>query len=340
MDAGDRFVMSESSRVPVTVPVSLPDAPHAMPIPAPGALIPDGVPVDAAGVPVGEACPPPLVWQEVLAAYHSESQPWELDRGTRRLIGRTWGEGPPLYLLNGFVATAELYALMVYLLRDSFRCVVFDTAVNPQSRRERPSLSDFAEDVIAVADHHEDRSVQLFAPTFGAAVALQAAMEHPGRITGLALQHGFASRRLSWSERLLAGWCRGSRRTLASLPWRRRVQELNHRRWFPPFDGSRFDFLVASTGAIPLTDLAQKALAVHAVRLEDRLRDVRCPVLLVRTEGQGQLETAGHAVLESGLSDARTEWLHSTGLHPYLTHPHRLARLLKTFFLDGSQHDH
>jgi len=82
-----------------------------------------------------------------------------------------------------------------------------------------------------------------------------------------------------------------------------------------------------------LADLAQKALAVHSVNLEDRLSQVTCPVLLVRTEGQGELETAGHEVLERGLPNARVEWLHSTGLHPYLTHPHRLAKLLKTFFL-------
>ena len=333
--------MSESSSVPATVSASSPETSESFPMPGPGAMIPAGIPVNAAGVPAGEACPPPLAWQDVLNAYRTESQPWELDRGPRRLIGRTWGEGPPLYLLNGFVATAELYALLAYLLRESFRCVVFDTVADPKSRWARPSVSDFADDLIAVADHHADESMHLFAPSFGAAVALQAALDHPERIAGLALQHGFASRRLSWSERLLVGWCRGSKRPLASLPWRRRIQELNHRRWFPPFDGTRFDFLAESTGAIPLADLAQKALAIHPVRLEARLSQVRCPVLLVRTEGQGQLESAGHAALEKGLPDSRTEWLHSTGMHPYLTHPHRLAKLLKTFLLDGGiRHDH
>ncbi len=283
--------------------------------------------------PAGEACPPPLAWQEVLNAYRADSRPWELDRGPRRLTGRTWGEGPPLYLLNGFVASTELYALLIYLLRDSFRCVVFDTAATPGSRRSQPMVSDFAADVMAVADFHGDASLKLFAPTFGAVIALQAALDQPERVAGLALQHGFARRRLAWSERLLVGWCRGSRRSLATLPWRRRVQEFNHRRWFPPFDGTRFEFLVESTGAIPLADLAQKALAMHSVNLGDRLKEVRCPVLLLRTEGQGRLETAAHEILERGLPNARAEWLHSTGLHPYLTHPHRVAKLLKSFFL-------
>jgi pimeloyl-ACP methyl ester carboxylesterase len=321
--AGDRFVMSEISPDPATVSAPLPDDPNSLAAHA-----------SASGVaPAGEACPPPLIWQEVLGAYHSDSQPWELDRGSRRLVGRTWGQGPPLYLLNGFAATAELYALLIWLLRESFRCVVFDTSIQKTAKRNRFTVSDYSEDLLAAMDHHGDPAACVFAPTSGSVVALQAAIEHPERIAGLVLQHGFASRRLSWSERLLAAWCGRSNCTLNSLPWRRRIQELNHRRWFPPFDGTRFEFLVDSTGRIPLAELAQKALAIGAVRLEDRLPQVQCPVLLVRTEGQGHLEAAGHDALERGLPDSRSEWLHSAGLHPYLTHPHRLAKLIKPFFL-------
>ncbi len=296
----------------------------------PTTAIPAGVPIDAAGVPSGESCPPPLAWQEVLGAFRTESQSWELDRGPRRLTGRTWGEGPPLYLLNGFVATAEMYALLIWLLRDTFKCVVFDTAVSASARRTHPSVSDFADDVLAVADFHSDHAIHVFGPAFGAAVGLQAALDHPERIASLVLQHGYSRRPLSWSERLLARWHRKSQRTLATLPWRRRIQELNHRRWFPPFDGTRFEFMVESTGQIPVADLSQKALAMDAFNLDGQLSQIQCPVLLIRTEGQGEIETAGHEALERQLPGSRTEWLHSSGLHPYLTHPHRLAKLLKS----------
>ena len=282
--------------------------------------------------PVGEPCPTPLVWQEVLAAYRSESTAWELTNGSHRLVGRTWGRGRPLCLLNGFAATAEMSALTMWLLREEFRCVVFDTFEESAPRRTRPTMSDFASDVLAAADHHGADSIGVFGASFGAAVALQTALESPGRIEGLVLQHGFARRRLSMSERLLAGWCRRSRRTLAQFPWRRRIQELNHRRWFPPFDGTRFEFLVDSTGSIPLADLARKALAVHGFDIANRLGEIACPVLLLRTEGEGGIEAGLHARLERGLKGSRTEWLHSSGLHPSLTHPHRLAKLIKSFF--------
>lgn len=311
----------------------LPQAATLSTAPRDAATSPLRLPSDGTTVPGGEACPPPLVWQEVLSAYQSDSQPWELDRGSRRLVGRSWGQGPPLYLLNGFVGTAELYSLLIWLLRDSFRCVVFDTVVAEKSRRARFTIHDFADDVIASMDHHGDSAACLFAPTFGSAVALEAALNQSARIAGLVLQHGMASRRLSWSEWLLAEWCQRSRRLLRDLPWRRRVQELNHRRWFPPFDGTRFEFLVESTGKIPVAELAQKATAINAARLQHRLPEVTCPVLLVRTEGQGPLETASHEILERGLPNSHSEWLHSAGLHPYLTHPHRLAKLIKPFFL-------
>ena len=281
---------------------------------------------------VGEPCPAPLAWQEVLAAYRNESTAWELTNGSHRLVGRMWGQGRPLYLLNGFAATAEMSALTLWLLREEFRCVVFDTFEDGSSRKTRPTMSDFASDVLAVADHHGDETIGVFGASFGAAVALQMALESPSRISGLVLQHGFAQRRLTMSERMLAAWCRRSRRVLSQFPWRRRIQESNHRRWFPPFDGTRFEFLVESTGSIPLADLAQKALAVNGFDIASRLGEITCPVLLLRTEGEGGIEAKSHTQLEQGLKESRTEWMHSSGLHPSLTHPHRLAKLLKSCF--------
>ncbi len=283
---------------------------------------------------VGEPCPTPLVWSEVLAAYHSESTPWELANGSRRLVGRTWGEGPPLYLLNGFAATAEMSSLLLWLLRGQFRCVVFDSFDDGPARTSRPTMNHFAADLLAVADHHGDNAIRVFGASFGAAVALQTALEAPARISGLVLQHGFAARPLSLSERVLAAWCRRTRRSLSAFPGRRRVQELNHRRWFPPFDGTRFEFLVESTGSIPQAELANKALATARFNITSRLGEIACPVMLVRTEGEGPIEARCHSVLEQGLKNARTEWMHSSGMHPSLTHPHRLVKLLKTFLTE------
>jgi hypothetical protein len=86
------------------------------------------------------ACPPPLLWQDVRREYLAQS--------TERVIGsvsvRILGAGPPLYFLPGFSAPAELYCLMIWLLRDDFRCVTIEP-LKPGLGSGKPGLSIGAE---------------------------------------------------------------------------------------------------------------------------------------------------------------------------------------------------
>ncbi len=281
----------------------------------------------------GEPCPTPLVWQEIRERFLHDSTPWEIVRGPHRLTGRTWGEGPPLYFLNNFAATAELFSLTAWLLKDQFRCVLFDSTANDRRAigRARPLISDFADDLFAIADQHGDQRLTVYGAGFGAAVGLQGAISCSQRINRLVLQHGFASRRLSLFERMLMSVCLRSRQTLDRMPERRRFQAVNHQPWFPPFDHSRFEFLVDSTGTLVLQDLARRAWAVNSFNIVSKLSEIECPVLLLRTEGEGRMVAQSQEVLESKLKNHRTEWMHSAGQHPCLTHPHRVAKLVKAF---------
>lgn len=281
----------------------------------------------------GEPCPAPILWQEVRESYLRDSQPWEIVRGPHRVIGRTWGEGPPLYLLNNFAGTAELFSLALWVLREHFRCVVFDPVTTDRraARRTVPTMTEFSDDLFAVADQYGDQQITVYGAGFGAAIALQAALNQPRRFERLILQHGFARRRLSLFERLLTSICLRSGQVLDALPQRRRFQAVNHQPWFPPFDHSRFEFLVNSTGTLPLRDLARRALAIHSFDVSGRLAEIDCPVMLLRTEGEGRMAADSQAVLEQRLKPPRIEWMHSAGQHPYLTHPHRVAKLVRTF---------
>ena len=282
----------------------------------------------------GEPCPTPLMWQEVREQYLRDSVPWEIVRGPHRLIGRTLGDGPPLYFLNHFVGTAELYSLIIWLLRDRYRCVVFDavTSDGRTARQGKPTMSDFASDVAAIAERYDDRQIKLYGAGFGAAVALQTLFDHPRLIDRVILQHGFARRKLTFFERLLASVCLRSDNSLDRLPQRRRFQAVNHKPWFPPFDPSRFDFLIQSTGTLPLRDLARRAMAIHSFDLTSKLPAINSPVMLLRTEGEGRAAAADQDLLEKQIRNVRVEWMHSAGQHPYLTHPHRVAKILDSFF--------
>lgn len=278
----------------------------------------------------GEPCPAPLVWQEIRENYLRDSIPWEMVRGSHRLTGQTWGTGRPLYFLNNFAGTAELFCLTAWLLKDQYRCVLFDT-VEDRRARIAPTISDYAADLLAVADQHDDRQFSIYGAAFGAAVGLQAALENPTRVDRLVLQHGFLQRRLSLTERLFASLCLRSPLALEKLPQRRRFQAVNHKPWFPPFDDSRFEFLLQSTGTLPLRELARRALAIHHFNVGPKLQELTCPVMVVRTEGEGRLAAEAQNRMEKQLKNCRVEWMHSAGQHPYLTHPHRVAKLIKSF---------
>ena len=282
----------------------------------------------------GEPCPTPLMWQEVRETFLRDSEFCEIIRGAHRLSVRTTGTGTPLYFLNNFAATAELFSLTIWLLREKFRCIVFDATTDDRqsARSTKPTMSEFAADLFAVADHFGNDQIAVYGAGFGAGVAIQAALDQPDRLSRLILQHGFSSRRLSLFERLLTSACLYSGQTLNQLPQRRRFQAVNHKPWFPPYDQSRFDFLVESTGTLPLRDLARRAQAVNTFNATGQLSTIKCPVTLIRTEGEGRLAAESQSILEKELKRPQIEWMHSAGQHPYLTHPHRIAKIIQNQF--------
>lgn len=287
----------------------------------------------AVAVPEAEACPPPLEWQDVLREFHAQAEVWYLDRPQYRLTGRVLGTGRPLYLLGGFGGAHELYALLVWLLRDQYRCVLWDyPGVAPGAKALRGvTLADLAADLAAVAATCGDASIDLYAPSFGTLVALQAALDFPRLVRRAILQGGFARRRLSGAERILTRACRFFPGTLQNFPGSRGVRRHNHRRWFPPFDETRWQFLEESTGRVPVATLAWQATLVRNADYRPRLAAVTQRVLLVETEGEGVASQFCQTELAAALPESRREPMLSTGQYPCLTHPHRVAKLVRSF---------
>lgn len=280
-----------------------------------------------------EGCPTPLAWRHVLDAFRSESSPWWVDRGTYRIEGRSWGEGPPLYFLNGMGGTHELFALLVWLLKDSHRCIVYDypgTEI-PVSRLSRISLADLGADLFAIADRFGDRDFDICATSFGSLVALSAMESQPDRIHRAVIQGGFAHRSLSMMERRLIGLCRAFPGTLRQVPGREFIAQQNHRPWFPPFDRSRWQFFLEDTGKVRVRSICHRAALIRDADLRPLLARIECPVLLIHSEGDGLVSRQCHEVLKQNLSGAKSEWMANTGHIPQLTHPHRFAKLVTSF---------
>jgi len=274
-----------------------------------------------------------ISFAQMLDTFRNNSRPWTLRLADRVLTGRTWGSGPPLYFLNGFIGSHELYAPLAWLLRKSFRCVVFDDNAGDKRQFSRGStlLTAFTDGLFAVADDHGDAEFPVFGSSFGSLVALNAMSSQPQRIEHAILLHAFAQRQLSMFERaltLLGGLTPGR---FDRIPLHDRLLALNHRHWFPQFDRARWQFFLADTGQTPLSVLARKAAVIRDCDRRAALASIGQPVLLIGSEGGGAIASACQQDCEARLPNARTEYLDNCGFLPHLTQSHRLATLVRSF---------
>lgn len=284
----------------------------------------------------GEPCPTPLTAADVVATFAEQSEPWSVDRDGRIVKGRTWGDGEPLYWLPGFATPLEHFALTAYLLRENFRCVLCELP-SPNSGSSRQRMQTLVDDVIATADHHGDERFAMCGVSLGAAVALETTLQHRARVSACVLQGGFAHRRLSWTERVFAAIGRRMPGRLRHLPLWRTVQERNHRRWFPPFDTARWNFVESSTGTVSIRDLSHRAGCLPGWDIRPRLAEIETPALLIRGEGEGPIAVAEQEVLAANLPRVSEEPMHTTGQLPHITHPHRLAKAVERFLAERHQ---
>ena len=276
-----------------------------------------------------DPCPTPLAWREVLDAFRRDSERWEVPLSQTPVQGRTIGEGMPLYFLNGFSGSLELYALTAWLLREQFRCVLLD-----YPSHARLSADDMGQMLLGVANYHKHDQFHIFANTLGAIPALKAAIAEPQQIQRIILQGGFGRRRLSRIERILSSGADFLPPRMQFRSVRERIHQQNHRQWFPPYDHSRWEFFVSTTLDVSIQSLALRAAALASFDVRPDLPHIENPVLLIRTEGDGIRAARDQEELAEGLPHAQTESLHTCGLLPFLTHPHRLTKCINEFLLE------
>lgn len=280
-----------------------------------------------AGMPSREGCPPPLQWQQVLAAFREQSTAWHTDTSAGRITGRVWGEGPTLVMLNGLGGSHELFALCVFLLKANCRCVLLDYPIG--RRVTWPRLTDSIAEVV-----HEfagSEGCHLFGTSFGSALALETAYRQGPQVRSLSLHAAFAHLPLTVFERAAASVLRWMPGRLQSTPLWRGLQERGHRLWFPPIDPTRWLFYLDNAGQTPVSELARRFGMLSRFDARSQLKQLATPTLLLQVEGEGETQARCRDELAALLPNARTEFLHTTGLLAFLTHPHRLAKLIREF---------
>lgn len=99
--------------------------------------------------------------------------------------------GPPLVMLHGLVvgSLASWYFTSAPPLAKSHRVLLFDLRGHGLSSRPATGygVRSMAQDLAALLEEFGDEPVRLVGHSFGALVALRFALDHPGRVTKLAL---------------------------------------------------------------------------------------------------------------------------------------------------------
>ena len=289
--------------------------------------------------PAPEACPPPLAWEEVLQGVEEQGEPFTHECEGMEIEGISIGEGPAIWFFNGFAGDRQLYSLLAWLLRDRFRCVLSNANwredVHPRSVSALVAQAySFAFDAIGTP------RPTLFGTAFGAHVALKllaGGRRPPETFRAAILHEGFVQRRPSLTERVLAWGAAKSAKRLIEVPNWAQIQEANHRRWFPPIDPTRWEFLLKNLGATPVRQWSMMARGSATPHLNSGfLHDIQTPVLLLRTEGDGPVATAAMNELMVHLPNVREETLHTSGHFAFLTHPHRVGKLVAQFINEVS----
>lgn len=282
-----------------------------------------------------DGCPVPIPWQVVLKEFQEKAPLQRLQHPTGPIEYRVWGNGPPIYFLNGMGGAIDHFALLTHLLRENFRCVIpeFPSVQQVGSDCFSMTLNDLSNRMIALANHLGDSQFYLYATSFGSLVSWDLLSRNPNRVIKTVIAGGFAHRSLSFFERFLiqlGGFLPGRVR---SLPLGKLVRQATHRPWFPPVDPTRWNFFTDFEDEIPVRDLAWRGKLIRDSNLTNLLSQIETPILLLQGEGDGVVSDKCREVLSRNLLHAEVEMVANTGHLPHITHPHRLGKSIRNFFL-------
>ena len=279
-----------------------------------------------------EPCPTPLVWQEVVRSFDTQQTQLDFQTSLGHLKLTSFGEGQPILFIGGHVATPRLFALIAWLLKDEYRCLLMQHPEWTQTPKPGSVIPNTVSMIAEFMERGLPEGVDVFGSSYGAQVALQLLIEHPNRVNNTILQSGWANREFNLIERAVLRVGTGAPGSAGRVPMWLSIQHQNHRRWFPPFDETRFGFLIEEIRQNRTRKASRRLLAAHHTNLNDRLSEINNPVHILRCEGDGPLLDQLQATLEESLPNVTSEEMHTTGQYPYLTHPHRIAKLIRKQF--------
>lgn len=249
-------------------------------------------------------------------------------RPDARLLSLSFGQGPlTLLALGGWVGSGEVWHELFGHL-PHWRCVSFDHRGSGASTHSGPiSIDTMVDDLFAVADAQQVGRCIVAAESAGAGVVLEAALRQPARFAGIVLvgaswlrpapgsQDGFIAALRADHDAALRGFAR------ACLP---EAGSVDLQRWG-----------LHILRRAPLQHAIELLQCRSELQVQDRLTELRLPVLVVHGTADVISAPADARRLAAGLPDAELQMLDGLGHVPIFTAPATVARLIDNRFMQA-----
>jgi pimeloyl-ACP methyl ester carboxylesterase len=249
---------------------------------------------------------------------------------------RVLGQGPPLILVPGVASTYRGYALLLRLLSDRFRTIIYDyPGEHPDdgARLGQVSHANLVDDVFGLIDHLNIGRAFLVGLSFGSTVTLAALHREPRRFPRAVVQGAFAHRRFTVAERSALALGRFVPGTVRRLPFHEKALTYNNRSHFPSILDERWDYYVEQNGLTPIRSLAHRLDLIAKLDLRPILGAIPNEVLLLQGNEDRIVPQSCFEELRTRLPKAEAVVMPLVGHQPHYTHAEGLAQTIGEWLL-------
>lgn len=274
-------------------------------------------------------------WQgpSVLYSFPEEGRRAQLRLGGELVDVIRLGKGDPLVLVPGLAGSWKLVLPLARRLARHFEVITYGlrgdglpSAGFAGPQRRVWDMGAHGDDLVSVIDHLGLECPTVFGVSFGGAVALQMAIDHPSRLGALVLHGTDAKFRTSIGTSV-------ARRVLERFPLptdnRFVNQFFNLLHGVKPEPGPLVDFVIERIWETDQSIMAQRLAQIENFDVTDRLWQIEVPTLIVAGSKDVIVPASRQKLLAQSIAGARFETVEGAGHIGFLTHRPEVVRLVR-----------
>ena len=251
----------------------------------------------------------------------------------------TYGSGETLILVGGFGMTMPFWNLQVQALRDHFEVLVFDNRGSGKSTiPPQPfTIADMASDTISLMDRLNLESAHVFGVSMGGMISQILCLDYPDRINKVVLgctSHG-GPNALHPDQAAMSALTQAASPDLTPEEVARILVPCLFSERFVHENPKRIEAFIRLSveNCLPVEGAAGQMGALNSFNTEERLEDIRMPVLVLTGNKDRMIPPENSRLLFEKIPGAKLKKIQGAGHNFFYEKFEELNRILKDFFL-------